>query len=210
MKIPEKLQPTIDNFTEKFTNLDEQKKMYVFLGILLLVFVLDYFIIMRTQIKTLSKISPEIEVLSKDLKKTKNDLLRLNQYRKDVRKSSDEVEDLNERIRSREEVPLILEHISRIANDNGVVINQIIPDTKDQELLLENEEREYYALPINLEAKGAYHNVGRFLNSIENNEAYINVGKFSITSKIGKKKHAVQLTFKAIVFENVEKEEGDK
>ena len=76
-----------DQYIDKFKAANEKTKMMIFIGILVSLLLLDYFVLMRSQFATLSKISPENRVLAENIKKTKNDLLRLNDYRQKVKET---------------------------------------------------------------------------------------------------------------------------
>ena len=67
------LQNKISSYIE---SVDEKVIYYILGGILFSVFLLDYFVLMRPQIASLSKISPEIRLLSDDINKAKDDILQ--------------------------------------------------------------------------------------------------------------------------------------
>jgi len=190
-----------EKFNEKFEKMDDKTLYYIFGGILLLVFLLDYFVLMRPQLATLTKINPELKILSTDIEKAKVEITKLDQYKKEVVRMEDAIKKENEKVEPREEVPLILEHVSRLANTNGVKINQIMPNVIDSEIVLENNERVYYLLPIEIEAKAGYHNLGRFINTIEQGEIFLKVKKLTIAAVANTKEHSIKLTLDAIVYE---------
>ncbi len=200
IKIPEKI-------TTMFANLDEKNRYFLFIGILLFVFLLDYFILMGPQLGALSKLNPDIKILLEDINKTKTDIQRLSSYQKEVVRAKATVEEANLKVRSREESPVILETISRFANKNGIKIDEIMPDPTGQKLLLDNKERKYYALPIQVEAKSGYHNFGRFLYQIETEGLFLKMGGVVIASNPDSKYHTVKLTLKAVIFEDVKPSE---
>jgi len=190
-----------DKITSTVENMDEKQRYYIFAGILVFIFLLDYYILMRPQLATLTKIIPEINILEKDLKSAKNDIQRLEQYNIEVERLKEEVDTINLRIEAREEVPLILERLSLMANQNGVRLDQIMPNTLDQELILENNKRSYYALPILIEVRSDYHSFGRFLNQIERSDVFLSVENFTIAAAKDTKNHAIKLRLEAIVYE---------
>ena len=73
---------------------------------------------------------------------------KLDTYQSDLERLSEKFEEANLKVKSRDEVPIILEHIASIAGETGVKIDQIIPDSLGQELLTENNQRKYFDLPI--------------------------------------------------------------
>ncbi|MBP9854561.1 MAG: type 4a pilus biogenesis protein PilO [Candidatus Omnitrophica bacterium] len=190
-----------EQFKEKFEKMDEKTIYIIFAAVLFSVFLLDYFVLMRPQLAALTKINPEIKILSDDIAKAKIDITKLDQYQKNVVELEEGIQKENKKVEPKEDVPLILEHISRLANKNGVKINQIMPNAVDSEIVLENNERVYYSLPIEVEAKAGYHNFGRFINAIENGDKFLRVKKLTMASMAGAKDHSVKLTLEAIVYE---------
>lgn len=127
-----------DNITSTMEKMDIKVRYMLFVGILIVVFLLDFFVLMRPQLSALGKIKPEIEILSKNLNKLKDDVTRLQQYQNQVSTLNKKVDDVHLKIKSKEDIPLILEKISHIANKNKVKINQIMPNSANQAVLLEN------------------------------------------------------------------------
>lgn len=182
----------------------DAKVFYLILGVgLLAVFLLDYFLLMSPQLKTLSKINPEIKILAEDITKARNSMQRLGQYQNQVSKLTTDIARENKKVELRDEVPLILEHISRIASEHKVQINQIMPNVIDSEIVLENEERIYYDMPIDIEAKAAYHDLGRFVNAIEKGSIFLKVGELTIAGIEGRKDLSIKITFDALVYDEI-------
>ena len=197
VKIPEQISSVL-------SKVDGKNRYYVFLGILVAVFLLDYFLLMSPQLSALRKINPEISAVSENIKKAKEDIKNLNTYRADLEEISKRFDEANLKVKSRDEVSSILEYIAYIASETGVKIDQIMPESLGQELLTENNQRKYFDLPIYMEARSSYHNFGRFLNKIEQNDISLRVGTFSIVVTNDTRYHAITLTFKATIFEDVQ------
>jgi len=197
IKIPDKI-------SSLFSKVEGNNRYYVFVGILLFVFLLDYFLLMSPQLGALQKISPEIKTVSENIKKAKEDIEKLNTYKADLEKASTKFTEANLKVKSRDEISVVLEYIAYIANETGVKIDQIMPDTLGQELLTENSQRKYFDLPIYMEARSSYHNFGHFLNKVEQNDISLRVGTFTIVVTNDTRHHAIKMTFKATVFEEVQ------
>jgi len=186
-----------------FEKIDGNNRYYVLVGFMALVFFLDYFVLMSPQLAALKKINPEIKVVSDQIKKAKTDMKKLDVYQSDLEKLSKKFEEANLKVKSRDEIPIILEHIANIAGASGVKIDQITPDSLDQELLTENSQRKYYDLPIYVEARSSYHSLGRFLNKLSQNDISLRIGSFTIVATNDTRYHLVKMTFKATVYEEV-------
>lgn len=193
----------LNKIFKKIEDIDEKQRYYIFIGLLVLVFLMDYFILMRPQLKTLTKISPEIKVLSDTYKKANDDIKKLDEYENQVAGLKENLKTLSLKISSKDEVPLILQKISLLADASGVKIEQIMPQSDELELLLEGNSKKFYSIPIRIEAKSGYHSFARFVNSIENGDIYLEVDDFTIKSANNSRRHDINLTLLAVVFENV-------
>ncbi|MBZ0165567.1 MAG: type 4a pilus biogenesis protein PilO, partial [Candidatus Omnitrophica bacterium] len=176
---------------------------YVFGVVLLTVFLLDYFLLMAPQLNTLAKINPEIKILREDIDKARNDIARIGQYQSQVKKFQEDINQENKKVELRDEVPLILEHISRVADQNKVILNQIMPNVIDSQIVLENDERIYYDLPIDIEARASYHDLGRFINAIEQGPIFLKVGEMTMASIENRKQLSIKVTFDALVYDEI-------
>src|SRR3989344_131290 len=162
--------------SELIGKIDEKNRHYFLIGALLFIFLLDYFILMRPQMVILTKISPELKLLSQDIEKAREDIGKLGFYQAEVRRLESQLAQTSKTIKSKEEVSIILEQISRMANRNNIRIDQIMPSMEEQKVLLEDNKRTYYALPILVQAKSGYHDFGRFLNQMERNDLFFGFG----------------------------------
>lgn len=190
-----------EKYIEAIKNMDDKTRYYIFGGILFVVFLLDYFLLMKPQIDSLNKINPEVSLLVEDIQKIESDILRLPNYQKKVAKLVKEVEAVDLKLRVKEEAPLLMERISRFALDNNIHVTQMIPLPDQMEVVLENKQRKYFSMPIQVEALGSYHDIGRFLNTIEVKDISLHVVNCTISSGVKEKKHSVKMTINAIVFE---------
>lgn len=186
----------------KVKNLDERSRYLLLGGVVVLVFLLDFFVLMRPQFAALSKIHPKIKTVSDNIHRAQNDISNMPGYALQAAQLKEKLEDAGQSVYSKEEIFLILERISLLANQHNVKINSIMPDLQQQEPLVEETDRTYYAVPIVIEAASGYHDFGRFLNAVEQDETALDVDNFSINSSSDTARHALKLTFKALVFEN--------
>ena len=190
-----------EKIQDKLSTLSDKQIYWLFAGILLTVFLLDFLLLMQPQLKTLSKINPKIKLVKEDIKKAEGNIAKTEYYRGEVKKLESDLNSVNINVLHRQDIPLILEKISRISNKNKVRIDQVMPDTISQELLLENDEKRYYILPIEVEGKSAYHDFGRFIEAIEKEDIYLSVHSFNLSAKAGSKQHTLALTLHAVVYE---------
>ena len=93
---------------------------------------------------------------------------RLPQYARRVRELREAIKRKQDRIPPRVHLPLVLEQISLLAQKNRIAIEELVPLKDDIRSVLQTEQGQYWALPVQLEGRGAYHDWGRFFEALEN------------------------------------------
>lgn len=180
---------------------------YTIAGFLVIVLLVDYFCIMRFQLGALTALSSKITVKSRELQTAKKRMRKTQRYRDDLKKLKEKMEDINRKIKSREEIPRVLENISRIANRNSVHIERIMPDTSVTEPILENNEGQYFSIPVVVEAGSSYHDLGRFLSQLEAEGLFWDISEFTVIVNMSDSvNHIVKLTFNTVVFDKIQKQ----
>ena len=135
---------------------------------------------MRPQLKALGTLGQNITKLDKDIKETNYNLERISLFKAEAQRLRENLVKTERSVLSRQEVPLALDKISRIAADVNVQIDQIMPLKDSESLALESVEGQYYALPIFVKAVGGYHDIGKFFNQLETNEIFMTIEDFEI------------------------------
>ncbi len=201
-----------DDLLAKFSKIDEKNRNWIFGGVLLLIFLGDYFLIMQPfQLKPLMDLNSQIAVLEKDLIQAKTDIQREEEYHQKVKRLRKKMAQVGNRILSIEEIPIIMENLSVLAQKNDVRINQIMPMRNALEEILENEEGRYYSLPIMINARAGYHDTGRFINDLENDELFMSITGLDIASNAENMRlHSIRMTVKSFVLERAQEEESGK
>lgn len=160
---------------EAFNNLNEQARYSILGCVVVLVLLLDVFLLVLPQCGSISDINDQIKTLSTDTAQVVTDKQRIDQLKKSLEQTRLTLEAMNIKIRPLQEVPAILETISRIANEYDVKIDKLVPQKQEQESLTKSEDGHYYALPIVIQARCGYHMFGRFLNKLENEDLYFSL-----------------------------------
>ncbi len=188
------------------TKINEKNPYLTIIGFLVLVFVVDYLLIMQFQMKTLRALASKMTTTRTNLEKSRQDIQRFSAYQNQLKRSRDTFEQVNSKVRAKEDLPLILESISRIANKNGVRLEQVMPNTSLMEPVLKDNDGQYFSVPIQVKARSEYHDFGRFLNQLESEEIFLKISEFVIRSNSNDHtRHDIELTVQAIVFETKEK-----
>ena len=187
---------------DKLKKLDPKYRYYLFGGALVLVFLLNYFICLGPLLGSLNAMGTKITELKQNLQGVKNDIARIDLNRAQLEKIRSQINEVKIKIRTKQEVPLILEDISRVANQFGVKIDQLMPLKDQQEVLAKNASIKYSSLPILIQSRSAYHDLGRFLAQLESDKTFYNMSSFSIMANPKETSHhTVQLTVKSVISE---------
>lgn len=198
MKIPEKI-------SNLFSSLSERKRYVLLSAFLVFIFLADYLFVMRIQLDTLNTINPRLTILKQDIQDVRDNIPKISSYQIEINKLTEQFQKNGFIIPLKEEVSSILEGISRLANQNKIKIEQMMPVKGAEELLFKNNEGKYYSFSIFVEADGGYHDIGRFLNQIEKDALFKSVSAFSITDNPkDSMNHSVKMTIKAIILEKPE------
>ncbi len=196
MKILEKL-----NLDKSKLQVDEKYHYFILAGVLLLVFVLNYFLILGNQLKALNKVNPKILVLESNIERFNNNLARLGQHKVDITSLKEKLVLLKGKARLEEEVPLILDLISRKANQTDVKIEQIMPVKAAKEELLSDVDGKYILLPIFIQVRAGYHQLGKFLQKLENADMMSFVSELQIEGNESDiMRHNSEITIQTIIF----------
>ena len=201
----------LDKILAKIPKINEKNRHYI-LGVgLLLIFLLYYFLLMKPQLDVLIRISPKIDIMAKDLKQARIDVSMVGEHKARTEELRKRMEATGDRILSKEEIPRILDSISRLAAESGVKINQIMPLSDSQEVVLPpSGEGKYFSLPILITARGGYHGIGRFLDKIETNQIFMSTVDFDIAATNDESmQHSEKITIKAFVIDRPENIEGE-
>jgi Tfp pilus assembly protein PilO len=163
-----------------------------------------YFLFLQNKINEINTVQTEISGLQQSGTSTKSDIDRLAQYETELKSLNEKGEKLKVMIKTKEEVPVILENVSKMADRNGVTIEQIMPDTDKGKVVLKNSEGKYIAVPIVIGARSGYHNFGRFMNQLET-EGMLTIPDFAImTNDKDNDHHLIKLILHVTIFEKAE------
>lgn len=165
-----------DAFLKFYTVREErEKKMMLVLGVAFFLFA-DYWVLISPVVTAFTKKMPEIAESRRVLDGLKDDI----KNEKTLRENADSI---IERAKSSEakfiapaEVPKLLEDLSRMARDSGVKILSVEP----REVVHTRAMEPYGRIPIRISAMAGFHDLGRFVASLENARTYFKVANLKI------------------------------
>lgn len=152
----------------KTQGLDNKKVALIMLSCLIIIYI-DFAILFKLQLKGIKTVSPKVAKLKTDIHQLSKGLANLKIKQVEIKKGQPRVK----KIVLEREIPSLLERISVMANKNNVRIIKILPskDTKSTSYIL-----------IGLDLTCDYHNLGSFLNDLENSQDFIAVEEIKIRS----------------------------
>ena len=159
---------------------DKEKTMLAVIAAVILIVVYFNFLV-RPAASSLVKIVPKVSSLRKDIVSAKGLISNRGVTEKMRQELSKKLEGLEKIFPREREIPRLLESLSKIAGDSGVKILAIKPvaavqgqDAKDSEI--------YLTIPIEIEARSGYHELGRFLEKLERGERFIMIDNIEINA----------------------------
>jgi Tfp pilus assembly protein PilO len=184
-----------------YNKLNLKNKDMILISALAVIFLtVDYNLVLNNQFKLLANLNTKIKdyksksLLAKDFSRK---VESFNSRRLSLKSKS---EQLAKEIVPEEDVSLLIENISTIANKEFVKISQIRPQIEGKSQKLSTQEFNFSLLNINIEASAGYHQLGKFLNKLEKSNSFISVRELGITQEPSSNlRHSVRLVLATFI-----------
>lgn len=153
------------------TLLDNKNTILIFVSFIIIIFA-DYSLFIKMQLNHIKTLKPKIEKLNKEI----NELDKSLTGAKGLNSTQNQKDALNMQIISKGQLPLFLQKVSTIANSNNVKLMQIKSVNEKETKKKDNkgpEADKFDSLYITLDLLGNYHDMGRFINGLENADSFI-------------------------------------
>ena len=190
----------VQNWIMQFNALDRNIRYAGFAVLILFFIALDYGLIMQFQFWALRNMDVQDDNLVTGTAQVKRDIKRIDQIKQGLDDSRLRFQGLIGKVRSVQEVPAVLEDISRSANEWGVTIEQLSPSKDGPELLISGDQGKYYSLAVVIGAHSGYHKFAHFLNKLENNLLFL-MSDLTVSSGGKLKDVSMQATIKVILID---------
>jgi len=175
----------------------DKKKLIAVIAVAAIVLFVDLAFLMELQVKSLKEYAVKAAKLSKDLTTFKKDSLRLKSLKPADGEKNKKIAKVKELI-SQEESSALLGLISDLANKNNLKLSQINPvaqfksakpadsgkpaaKTAKKAPVKTDSASSFSSLLITLDLSGDYHNLGKFINDLENANKFMAVEEIKIT-----------------------------
>ena len=177
------------------------KYFFTVLGLAVVVLVaLDVLLIARPQINSLFVLNDKARQLKADIDQLSDNKLRLSKYRSNLEDAQRQMKDFEAMVHKEGEIPSVLKAVSTLANDYGVKIDQLVPQKSDGVVLVQNGDGKYGTLSIMVRARAGYHDLGRFLNRLEQEHVFWQLDALDIVAddqQLGR--HVVKMQMKILI-----------
>jgi len=177
--------PDIVNFLKTIPELklDEAKRKALLIYGLsaLFIFSAHFYIFLKPSMAKIGELIPEIRARKQEIKSIE-DALRYGAKLEDRLKILRKKLVGYEKALSREkELPMLLESLSGMAEKSDVKILTITPrDTGRRRQKGTEEKSVYQEIPIGITAQSGYHQLGSFINRLENGQRYMQVSNIKV------------------------------
>ncbi len=161
--------------------LDKQKKILIIIFCVFIVYA-DMNYILKAQIGGLKSLTPEVTRLEKDLKNLNRDLENMRVSKSKPALEAYKTVNRSSKIITESQVSGLLQDISSAANKFDVKIIQIRPSRETGKSVIPGDK--FTPILINLDLICDYHNLGKFINSLENSPVFMGVAELKISARM--------------------------
>ena len=155
--------------------------------------------ILLPQIARVAVAYSKADKLNSEAKVAQREISEIEGLKKQVIKYRGKIESYESMLPAEQEIPKLLEGLSDMAKSANVKIVAITPIQSKQEA---QNNQTYQEIPILINAKSGYHELGKFLNNLENADRFMKVIDIRINeNKATPKRHDVEilvLTYKLL------------
>ncbi len=142
----------------------------------LIVLLMFHFIFLRPRIYKLRKLNPQLINLVRNVKNTERDKASLHILKKRLEDLRTKVNFYGEKLPREKEMSSLLGNLSQVAKKSDVKIVEIHPRDKEAQ----RSGDMYLSIPIAINAKCGYHQLGAFINELETGPRFVKIGDIKI------------------------------
>lgn len=171
----------------------EETKKAILIGILSILVLVSYFnFLIKPQLDRTIRVFQKTGKVGGELKAALFNIENIEKFKSDMDGYRQKVSKYEKMLPAEQEIPSLLESLSQMANTSNVKIDAITPFMKNEEK--KQSGQAYREMSIKINAKSGYHELGRFLASLENSDRFMKVVGMKVkANKATPKKHDVEL-----------------
>lgn len=160
---------------EKFIPLSPRIKIGITVGIILLPLVIFYFSYYQSKAKKIETLSQEKVTITKQLQEVKAKAADLAKFEKEMAEAEVKFLETAALLPKEKEIPKLLKDISALGQNAGLDFLTFKP--------LADIPKDFYAeIPISINVRGPYHNMGFFFDQVSKLERIVSVSNIKMSS----------------------------
>ncbi|MCG2714202.1 MAG: type 4a pilus biogenesis protein PilO [Candidatus Omnitrophica bacterium] len=163
--------------------LDKQKKILVVIICSLIIYI-DFTFILKSQTSGINSLNPKITKLKNELTNFNRNLdnMRASQGKQSL--ATQKAIIMSSKIIAADQIPGLLQDISSQANKLDIKIGQIRPSRETINVKNVVAGNKFTLILINLDLTCDYHNLGKFINELENSQVFLGVQELKISTQL--------------------------
>ncbi len=159
----------------RYLPLEPKFKVMLAVGLLLLPIVIFYFVFLSPNLEDLERLDKQKVSLEQKLQRVKKKAANRERLRREVEETRLVFEEVAELLPSEKEIPQLLKDISALGRNAGLDFLAFKPG--------QDTPKDFYAeIPVNINVKGPYHNLGFFLDQVSKLERIVTVNNINMGS----------------------------
>jgi len=138
------------------------------------------FVFIKPALEELLKLRRKVDTLHVDINQVEGEIRREGILKKRLVSMKEKISLYENKLPTEHEVPILLEDLSRMAQETYVKIKGINPSvTKGAR---KGNKKPYREIPIQISAQSGYHELGEFINKMENTDRFMKIQGIQIKS----------------------------
>lgn len=173
---------------------DQQQTLIFIILVTLLTLVLYFYLLLLPQAMRLTDVFARAGKAMANLKSAQADVSKIDEFKNRIEEYKEKVDYYERTLPAEQEIPSLLEELSSMAKTSGIKLLSITPVPVSAKEQAAQKNKMYKEIPILITAKSGYHELGSFLNNLENADRFMKVVDLEVKSnKAAPKKHDVEL-----------------
>ncbi len=164
------------------SNRPDKEKQLIVIVFLAAFLAIDYFLLVKPCIDYLYKNTPEIASLKSRLDEMRQDQKNKALIEKNWKDTALELETREKMFISPNEIPALIENLSKTASDSRVKILSLQPVEAARKEDKKDSKDEHLPIPIKIDGLAGAHELGSFLARLESGETFIRITDMRINS----------------------------
>ena len=172
---------------------DKKTQIMILAGLLSLLAAIIYVsFILLPQVDRVFKAASKASKIGTELKVAKDNIAKIPTLRSNLAVYKEKIDRYEKMLPAKQEIPALLESLSGMAKSSDVKIVGIVPIVGKEDK--GKASQIYKEIPILINAKSGYHELGKFLASMENADRFMKVSDLQIKSSAqSPRKHDVEI-----------------